>query len=158
MEKEQRIDFTRRVSQSNRSDLVLVTYDIFFAYLADARDAYEKEDWESYKQSVRHAQKAVQELLNALDFSYELAKELYQLYVFSRDKLAAAMYKRSLVELNEAEVPMKNLYQGFVKVAEGDTSEALMKNTQQVYAGYTYGRNDIVENCQNQDNKRGFLV
>ena len=39
-----------------------------------------------------------------------------------------------------------------------DHSEPLMKNTQQVYAGYTYGRDNLVETCQDSDSSRGFLV
>lgn len=31
-----------------------------------------------------------------------------------------------------------------------------MKNTQQVYAGYTYGRDNLVETCQDSDSSRGF--
>ena len=37
MKKEQIVDFTRRISQANRSGLVVVMYDIFFTYLDDAR-------------------------------------------------------------------------------------------------------------------------
>lgn len=33
MKKEQIMDFTRRISQSNRGGLVIVIYDIFFAYM-----------------------------------------------------------------------------------------------------------------------------
>lgn len=41
MKKEQIVDFTRRISQANRSGLVVVMYDIFFTYLNDARAAYD---------------------------------------------------------------------------------------------------------------------
>ena len=33
MKKEQIMDFTRRISQSNRGGLVIVIYDIFFAHM-----------------------------------------------------------------------------------------------------------------------------
>ena len=33
-----------------------------------------------------------------------------------------------------------------------------MSNTQQIYAGMTYGRNQLNENDMNYDNQRGFLV
>ena len=52
----------------------------------------------------------------------------------------------------------KKLYDGFLHAAEQDHSEPLMKNTQQVYAGYTYGRDNLVETCQDSDSSRGFLV
>ena len=41
MKKEQIMDFTRRISQSNRGGLVIVIYDIFFAYIEDAKEAYD---------------------------------------------------------------------------------------------------------------------
>ena len=39
MEKEQILDFTRRISQSNRSGLTVINYEIIFAYLDDAKKA-----------------------------------------------------------------------------------------------------------------------
>ena len=130
MKKEQIMDFTRRISQSNRGGLVIVIYDIFFAYMEDT----------------------------SLDFSYELAGELYRIYVFCRETLAKAMYKRDLKEVELAENLMKKLYTAFAEVMKEDTSAPLMRNTQQIYAGYTYGKNDLVETYQDFDTSRGFLV
>ena len=39
-----------------------------------------------------------------------------------------------------------------------DTSALLMRNTQQIYAGYKKGKNDLVETYQDFDTSRGFLV
>lgn len=68
------------------------------------------------------------------------------------------MYKRNMADMEDAKRLMEKLYDGFVHVAEQDTSAPLMKNTQQVYAGYTYGRDDLVETCQDSNTSRGFLV
>ena len=141
MKKEQIVDFTRRISQCNRGELVVIMYDIFFAYIEDVRTAYAQKDWEAYKEALRRAQRAIGELIAALDFTYDLAKNLYSIYVFCRDSLAKAMYKRELAGVEDAERLMRKLYDGFVHAAKADTSAPLMKNTQQVYAGYTYGRN-----------------
>lgn len=157
LRKEQIADFTRRISQSNRSELVVVMYEIYFAYLEDARAAREKQDWEEYKTALRQSQRTLDELMGALNFSYELAKELYRIYVFCKDTLAKAIYKREEKELDDAERLMRKLYDSFVKVTEADSSAPLMQNTQQVYAGYTYGRDDLVES-QDFDTSRGFLV
>ena len=92
------------------------------------------------------------------DFSYELAGELYRIYVFCRETLAKAMYKRDLKEVELAESLMKKLYTAFAEVMKEDTSAPLMRNTQQVYAGYTYGKKDLVETYQDLDTSRGFLV
>ena len=43
MEKEPNLDLTRRISQSNRSGLTVINYEIIFAYLDDAKKAYQEE-------------------------------------------------------------------------------------------------------------------
>ena len=57
-----------------------------------------------------------------------------------------------------AERLMRRLYDGFVQAAAQDMSAPLMKNTQQVYAGYTYGRDDLVETFDKPDRSRGFFA
>lgn len=158
MKKEQIADFTRRISQSNRGGLVIILYDIFFAYTADAKEAYAAQNWEAYKTALRNAQRTIAELISALNFSYALASELYRIYVFCRDSLAKAMYKRDTAEVELAERLMQKLYTAFTEAMAQDTSAPLMSNTQQVYAGYTYGKNDLVETCQGLDGSRGFFA
>ena len=158
MKKEQIMDFTRRISQSNRGGLVIVIYDIFFAYMEDTKEAHDNGEWENYKTALRNASKTISELISSLDFSYELAGELYRIYVFCRETLAKAMYKRDLKEVELAENLMKKLYTAFAEVMKEGTSAPLMRNTQQIYAGYTYGKNDLVETYQDFDTSRGFLV
>ena len=92
MEKEQILDFTRRISQSNRSGLTVINYEIIFAYLDDAKKAYQEEKWEEFKVALRKAQNSIGELMQTLDFSYDISRNLYRIYVFCRDSLAAAMY------------------------------------------------------------------
>lgn len=158
MKREQITDFTRKISQSNRSELIVITYDIFFAYLADAREAYAVSDWMAYKEAIRKAQRVITELISALNFSQELAGNLYSIYVFCRDSLAKAIYKRDLEPLEDSERQMKRLYESFIEVAKQDASPPLMSNIQQVYAGYTYGKNDLTETCPDLRTDRGFLV
>lgn len=158
MKKEQIVDFTRRISQCNKGGMIVIMYDIFFVYVEDVRGAYEAGDWDAYKEALRRAQRTLDELIAALDFKYDLAKNLYSIYVFCKDALAKCMYKRKIDDMEDAERLMRKLYDGFVHAAEADTSAPLMQNTQQVYAGYTYGRDDLVETCQDSDISRGFLV
>ena len=113
----------------------MINYEIIFAYLDDAKKAYQEEKWEEFKVALRKAQNSIGELMQTLDFSYDISRNLYRIYVFCRDSLAAAMYKRSLTEIETAEKMLRKLYQSFCKVAETDSSAPMMKNTQQVYAG-----------------------
>lgn len=70
---------------------------------------------------LRGAQRTLDELISALDFSYDLAKNLYSIYVFCRDTLAKAMYRHSTDEILQVKGLMDKLYDGFVKAADQDT-------------------------------------
>ena len=157
MQKEQIQEFTSKITLSNRSGLTVVTYEILFAYLEDARSALKEERFEDYKQVIRQAQKCISELMVTLDFSYGLAAELYRIYAYAKELLAKAMYKRSEAEIDECESLMRMLYTSFVEVAKTDDSAPLMKNTEQVYAGYTYGRSDV-NSSSDANPSRGFFV
>lgn len=157
MQKEQIQEFTSKITRSNRTGLTVVTYEILFAYLADAKSALNEERFSDYKQALRQALKCISELMVTLDFSYELAAELYRIYAYGKELLAKAMYKRSEAEIAECETLLRMLYTSFVEVAKTDQSAALMQNTQQVYAGYTYGRNDV-NSSSDENPSRGFFV
>lgn len=150
-------DFQRRLSQCNKGEMIVIMYDIVFAYLDDAKEAHAAGDYESYKTAVKQAQKAIERLINALDFSYEISRELHRLYVTSRNLLAKAIYQNRTEGIVEAERILKRLYTSFCEAAKSDTSGPLMRNTQSVYAGMTYGKSSLNENLTD-DYNRGFLV
>ena len=150
-------EFTRRISQCNRGQMIVIMYEIAFAYMDEAKEAHERNQYEEYIQAIKRAQATIDKLVSALDFKYEISKELYKLYVFSKNALAKAIYQNRLDGIEEAEKVLKRLYTSFCEAAKTDTSKPIMRNTQQVYAGMTYGRNSLNEICYN-DNHRGFFV
>ena len=158
MQNELKLDFTRRLSQCNRGEMIVIIYDIYFAYERDARKAYEANRHEEYKEAVRKAQNVLAELIHSLNFSYDLSKNLYRLYMYCTNCLARAIYENKTDGIDEADAVMKRLYTSFEEVAKSDHPESLMRNTQQVYAGMTYGRTSLNENLSNVDSNRGFLA
>ena len=68
------------------------------------------------------------------------------------------MYENRLDGLLEAKKILGRLHGSFIEVARQDTSSPIMQNTQQVYAGMTYGRASLNENYMDLDNQRGFFV
>ena len=84
MRQEQIQNFTRRISQSNRGGLVVVTYDIILAYIEDAETAYASADYTGFRENLVRAQRGVDRLMQTLDFSYSVSGELYPLYVFAK--------------------------------------------------------------------------
>ncbi len=158
MTREKIQEFTLRLSQCNRGGMILIIYEILFTYMEDAENALEQKDREEYKHSLRRAQDALTELIGALDFSYEISKNLYSLYVYSRTELAKAMYEGKATRIIDTKKILKPLYAAFVKAAEQDTSGPLMSNTQQIYAGMTYGKHNLTENYMEIDTHRGFFA
>lgn len=158
MKQDQIQSFTRRISQSNRSGLVVVTYEIILTYLNDALECLADDDYEAFCSAVKCAQRGVDTLQRSLDFSYGISKNLYALYVFAQEALAKAIIKKDAAEIKAAQMVLMNLHTAFREAAKQDHSNPLMQNTQQVYAGITYGRNDLTETFQDPEASRGFFA
>lgn len=158
MDKETKQDFTRRIAQSNRAQLVVICYEIGLSYLEEAKKAGEEKEWEHFRTALRQSDQVLAHLQDRLNFQYDLSRNLYQLYDFCRGQLMKAMYQQSVMPLQQTEVILKELHEAFQTVSQQDGSAPLMQNTQQVYAGMTYGKEQLNENFQDLDSSRGFFA
>ena len=158
MENSLKQDFTRRLSQCNSGGMIVIIYEICFAYMEDARQAHAKGRHDEMKAAIRKAQNVLDELIGSLNFAYEISFNLYALYVFCKNELARTLYENRMDGLEEADKVMRRLYHSFAEAAKQDTSAPIMSNTQQIYAGMTYGRNQLNENDMDYDRQRGFFV
>ena len=159
MKKEKLQEYTLRVTQSNRTQLVVVIYEIILTYLEDAGECHKAADWEGFSEAIGKASGFVKELVGALDFKYEISMQLYSLYLYSNRCLNAARRTKNVEELKGIEIVINGLKKSFETIAETDKSEAVMKNTQAVYEGLTYGKdskNQVL--FPNGEGSRGFTV
>ena len=60
--------------------------------------------------------------------------------------------------MSDTERVLAHLYKAFQELEKTDTSETLMKHTQQVYAGMTYQKATLTETFQDPEASRGFLA
>lgn len=158
MEKEKINEFTRRITQSNRGEMIVIEYDIFFTYIEDAIADHKAGRYENFKDNIRNADRVLARLQSTLNFEYPIAAELYPLYTFARKSLMMSIVKNNAEGLEDAQRIMRNLYAGFTEAAKQDHSEPLMHNTQQVYAGMTYDRKNLTESFHEPGTSRGFLA
>lgn len=158
MRQEKVQEFTRRISQSNKSGLVVIIYDIILAYMDEAEERHAAGDYEGFRNALVKARAGVGELEKSLDFRYEISKELYPLYIFVKEEMAKAVIKKNTDAMNGAREVLSNLRSAFEGVSREDRSAPLMRNAQQVYAGFTYGKNDLTETCQDPEMSRGFFA
>lgn len=157
MTQEKKQEFTRRLSCCNRGGMVVVMYDILFAYLEDAKASH-PEDYAGFKSAVGKAQQVLRRLMDDLDFTYPIAGSLYRAYQFVNKHLSMAVCKNEVQNIQDAQRILGNLYEGFVEAARQDTSAPLMQHTQQVVAGMTYHKGKLTETLQGSDSSRGFLA
>ena len=156
MTQERKIEFQRRLTQSNRSGVILIMYEIIFEYLDEALT--ENRDRETYKNSLRKAQEMIRELMYALDFQYPLSKSLASLYQYSNTRLSMSMYEHKPDKIIEVKKILTALHDSFADAPKEDHSGPMMRNTQQVYAGMTYGKCSVNENLMDTNTQRGFFV
>ena len=145
MTREDKTYFTRRISQGNKSDIIVVVYDIYLAYEDDAKLALRKNDTEGFGTAVQHMKDCVAHLVDALDFTYDIANKLYPLYDYVQRCLAKSLYQKKAAPLDEAAAVMLELREAFIEVAKADESSQQMQNAETVVAGYTYGRDSLNE-------------
>lgn len=151
-------DFTRRLSQCNSGGMIVIMYEILFAYGEDVKTAFAEGDRGKVKEAVRNVQRVLDELIKSLDFAYDLSRQLYALYTFCKRELARTLYQNTPEGYCEAEKILRRLYASFTEVARQDKSGPVISNAQQVYAGMTYGRGELTESYMDDDTQRGFFV
>ena len=57
MNTETKQTFTRRITQANRTQLVVIVYEMLLVYLEDAINSYHEDKKEEFKENVRMARK-----------------------------------------------------------------------------------------------------
>ena len=132
--------FTRRITSANKSEIIVIIYDIIEENLALAKKALAEGDGETYRNEIKQAISFVKELLVSLDMNYEVSKNLASLYIYVSRCLNFALVSGKKEEIEAAEKVIRKLGESFREVAKTDESKPVMENTQRVYAGITYGR------------------
>ena len=81
MTKEQIQEYTNRIANANASKIIVIVYEIADAYLSDALSALEAGDKEEFAADLRKASKCVNDLTEALDMNYDIARSLLDIYM-----------------------------------------------------------------------------
>ena len=74
--------YTRRITSANKSEIIVIMYDIIEENLTLAKEALDKGDRPAFRNEIKQAVSFVKELLVSLDMSYEVSKNLASLYIY----------------------------------------------------------------------------
>lgn len=155
MKKEKIQDYTARISQCNRSELVVVVYELMLENISDAKEEYNAESYSGFIDSMKRTQNLLGDLMGALDYKYPISSQLFSLYLFWNKQITLSIVRKSPEPLEGIEGMIKKMKDAFDEVSKSDKSAPLMQNTQKVYAGLTYGRESLSE-MADVDINRGF--
>lgn len=159
MTKEEKQQFTLRITQANATEMVVILYDMALQYIKDGKEAFEREDTVAYKEAIRKVRGCINELIRSLNMEYEPAPKLLRLSLFCVRRLTYAEVRNAGETLEEVESILGKLRDAYAEIASANTAAPVMSNTQTVYSGLTYGKSaDLTEGVTGSDGNRGMLV
>lgn len=157
MTKDRVQEYTLKITQASRTEIIVVLYDMAIEYISDAINEYDSGNREMFRDNCLHAGNVVRDLIGALDFTYQLAAPLFRIYEYVSKQISMAVIKNETKALIECRDLMSSLRESFEALSMKDNSGPVMGNTQSVYAGLTYGKGVLNENITTKGN-RGYTV
>lgn len=157
MTNEKKQAFTLRITSANSTELIEILYEMLLEYVDDAKAAIEKNDINEIHDSIRKARGCLRELMESIDFEYDLAGYFMSLYAYVNKELLLAEIRKDVKIFDNVKVVIEPLRDTYIELAKLDKSEPVMQNTQKVTAGLTYSKGNINESLDEQSN-RGFYV
>lgn len=162
MTKEQMSTYTMRISQANTSALAVILYEIVIDYIQEAVDTYDEmlrdekiNDvalHEKYEKALVQAQNFLQELISMSRIDSKVAADTMSIYLFVNKQILMSIVKKQPVHLVECLSYLQRLLQSFREMSKTDYDSPIMENTQQVYAGLTYGKGYLNESLDPMGN------
>lgn len=158
MTRELKQQFSLRITQANKTELIVILYDMILTYVEEARAAHENADRMGFREAIRKIRGCNQELIASLNLEFELGVNLLSLYLYVNRELVHADVHDDLSCLDSVRKIVEGLREVYDIVAKQDDSSPVMENAQTIYAGLTYGRDNLTENLADQGLNRGFLA
>lgn len=158
MTRELKQEYTLRITQANKTQLITILYEMVLIYIDEAEAALSEDDRAEYKSAIRKIRSCMNELTASLNLEYDLAQNLLQLYLYVNRELVQASVHNEKENLEHIRLVIGELQKAYKKIENQDVSGPVMGNTQTVYAGLTYGRNTLTENITDPASNRGFCV
>lgn len=140
MTKDEIKDFSLKITQSSKTGLVVITYEIIENYLESAIECYNSEDIEGFSFNVKKAKQFLNDLSSNLDFHYKISFNLMSLYMYVNNRLVSAAARKSTDVIRECLNVIRSLKEAFKKIEPEDKRGRAMPNSDQIYVGLTYGK------------------
>lgn len=158
MTRELKQEYTLRITQANKTQLITILYEMALLYVDEAEEALVAGNRTDLKNAVRRIQGCMCELMDSLHMEYEVAQNLLQLYLYVNREVAAAALHENVENLEHVRPVLKKLASAYRQIETQDMTGPVMGNAQTVYAGLTYGKDTLTESMADPSANRGFCV
>ena len=158
MTAEQKKEFTRKITQANSTELIVILYDISLVYVNEAIAKMEEGNVKEASIQANYARKCIEEMIQNLHFEYDLATSLHWIYLSMKKSLREAIWDKKTEPLISVRDNLASLRSSYAEIVSQDKSAPVMGHTQTVVAGLTYGRYSLNESLAEESSSRGFCV
>ena len=137
------------IANASKGELLCITYELLLEQIKLAIESEASEQKKYLDKGIR----IIRMLVEDLDFEIELSNELFRIYVYVQGLLIQG---KSVEKLEEAYHLIDKIYQAFKKITEEESDKkSSIQNAEIIYAGLTYGKNEVKETVI-KDYNRGF--
>lgn len=151
--------YAARVVQASPTELVAITYELIIEEIEKAECEYKEENKEKLVYYLKRAQRFLAHMMESLDYQYDISFDLLRLYLYINKRIINSICKLDPKELKNTKSILEKLKKGFKEISHQDKSSSVMENTQQIYAGLTYGKETLNEiNINPKDLDRGYKI
>ncbi len=158
MTKEKIQDFTIRVTTANKTEMIVILYDIAITYLQDAIDALSEGNNSEYRKELGRARNTLRELQNSVDTSIDLGMTLLKIYVYANKELTKAYMDYDEARIFHVMAMFIGLRDAYMEAGKVDKSGPVMDNVETICSGYTYNRYLMKETVSTGEYNRGLLA
>ena len=80
-------DYGVKISQANKTELIVIMYEMAIKYIDDGLESLSNNNIEEYRLNLKRSKAVINELTSVLDMSYVISYELRSLYIFINNVL-----------------------------------------------------------------------
>ena len=132
------------IANASQCELLCMVYEELLESIKRYKESSSIDDKNTSLKLIRH-------LAETLYFDYDIAKDLFNLYLYVQRLILENR------ELDKAYELIEIIYTGYKHIRDNEENKkAVMRNTESVYVGMTYGKNKLNE-CTLSSN-RGYTV
>ena len=148
--------YTYKITTANKTQMITILYEMVLDYIAEAEECLDDGDVKGFTEGLTRASSCIDELRRSLHLEYDLARDLFSLYLFEKKQLIRASGKLDKEILAHVKKTFRAFFEAYKKIENMDNEKAIMQNVPRVYAGLTYSKNSLSESLSGDLRSRGL--